>query len=128
MRDADRDGIPDAVERCVHGTSPLLADTDGDGVRDGLELAWGMDPLVDEGFGAWRFLEPFELPDFGLGELSGQHGWRVDEQSAAIVQTRTARSGRAALLMTVDDDVASGGVMLLRSVTNADRVVWIDAY
>jgi hypothetical protein len=29
MRDTDADGIPDAIERCVYGTPPLLADTAG---------------------------------------------------------------------------------------------------
>ena len=127
MRDADRDGIPDAVERCVYGTSPLLADTDGDGVRDGLEVAWGTDPLVAEFGTDWRFFEPFEHPGVGLGELNGQHGWRVSDPAAAVVQTRTAHAGRAALRISSDgEDCAS--VFVGRSVTNADGVVWVDSY
>ena len=118
MRDADRDGIPDAVERCVYGTSPLLADTDGDGVRDGLEVAWGMDPLSDEGFGRWRFFEPFELPDVVLGELSGQHGWRVDEPAAAVVQTKTARAGRAALRLATGESSEDCGTVTIEDGAN----------
>ena len=125
--DSDGDGIPDGVERLVYGTSPLLADTDGDGVRDGLEVAWGMDPLEDEGIGRWRFCEPFESPDVVLGELSGQHGWRVSDSGSAIVQTKTAHAGRAALRFSAEDE-DDAPVFVERSMTNADGVVWIDSY
>ena len=127
VSDADGDGIPDGVERLVYGTSPLIADTDGDGIRDGLELAWGMDPLEDEGFGRWRFHEPFELPDVRLGELSGQHGWRVNDPASAVVQTKTAHSGRAALRLSMDDEDAAP-VFVEQALTNASGVVWIDSY
>ena len=127
VSDADGDGIPDGVERLVYGTSPLIADTDGDGIRDGLEIAWGMDPLEDEGLGRWRFYEPFELPDVRFGELSGQHGWRVNDPASAVVQTKTAHSGRAALRLSMDDEDAAP-VFVEQTLTNASGVVWIDSY
>ena len=43
--DDDNDGLSDVDEVSIHGTSPLLADTDGDGVDDGTEVAAGIDPL-----------------------------------------------------------------------------------
>ena len=76
-RDSDGDGIPDEVERRVYGTSPYDADSDGDGINDGQEVAWGLNPLVGEGIGAWRFFERFEEPDVFAGPLAGQHGWKV---------------------------------------------------
>ncbi len=42
--DTDGDLLSDADERTVYGTDPLRADTDGDGVPDGLEVARGFDP------------------------------------------------------------------------------------
>ena len=43
--DGDHDGLPDAAEGAI-GTSASMADTDGDGVLDGVEVrAWATDPL-----------------------------------------------------------------------------------
>ena len=42
--DADGDGLPDAAEREIYGSDPLVADTDGDGTDDGREVAGCRDP------------------------------------------------------------------------------------
>lgn len=128
-RDTDGDGLPDIVERFAYGTSPLLADTDGDGIRDGLEVAWGLDPLRDEGIGDSRFVETFERPGVVAGLLDGQRGWRVTWPAAAVVQTRTAHAGRAALRLSGESDESEEvPVFVEHDVTNADRVVWVDLY
>ncbi len=41
--DTDKDGLPDARERFVHGSNPLAADSDGDGLPDGWEAAHQFD-------------------------------------------------------------------------------------
>jgi len=43
--DPDNDGLVSRVEINVHGTHPLRADTDGDGFRDGREVALGSSPI-----------------------------------------------------------------------------------
>lgn len=43
--DDDGDGLTDDAEINVQGTNPLLADSDGDSMSDGEELAEGLDPL-----------------------------------------------------------------------------------
>jgi len=56
--DDDNDGLLDAVETNTGvyenetntGTDPLIADTDGDGVHDGAEIAQGTDPNNDQEF------------------------------------------------------------------------------
>ena len=42
--DTDGDGLTDGQE-VARGTSPLLWDTDGDGISDGLEVGIGTNPL-----------------------------------------------------------------------------------
>lgn len=48
LPDADQDGIDDNYERYVLGTNPLSADSDNDGVPDGVELRLGLDPTDDD--------------------------------------------------------------------------------
>ncbi|MFT5189521.1 MAG: hypothetical protein ACI957_002551 [Verrucomicrobiales bacterium] len=43
--DTDLDGLSDDDESTIHMTDPLVADSDGDGLKDGEEIASGTDPL-----------------------------------------------------------------------------------
>lgn len=48
LPDADQDGVDDNYEKYVLGTNPLSADSDNDGVGDGIELRLGLDPMDDD--------------------------------------------------------------------------------
>lgn len=50
LSDQDLDGLPDSHETGIYGTDPSLADTDGDGIDDGEELA-AWDALDCSGLG-----------------------------------------------------------------------------
>ena len=49
--DNDGDLLTDCVEINEHGTDPLVADTDGDGLQDGQEILLGTDPLSTDSDG-----------------------------------------------------------------------------
>ena len=49
--DADSDGLTNAQEINIYHTNPLLADTDGDGLPDGWEVAMGLNPNVADANG-----------------------------------------------------------------------------
>ncbi len=51
--DSDRDGLSDEAEIKFYKTDPYKADTDGDGIDDGLEIALGRNP---RGVGLWQDL------------------------------------------------------------------------
>ena len=40
--------MSDSEEVDIHGTNPLVADTDGDGLNDGDEVEYGTNPLQKE--------------------------------------------------------------------------------
>lgn len=42
--DSDGDTLTDAAEKWVHGTNPELADSDGDGIADNIEIGLGINP------------------------------------------------------------------------------------
>ena len=44
MLDSDGDSL-DNIREMIEGTDPYIADSDGDGVLDGEEVAIGIDPL-----------------------------------------------------------------------------------
>ena len=76
LRDSDMDGLSDAFETLVLGSSPSLRDTDGDGLVDGSDpspLASDLDPAT----GALADLDGDALPDawelFRLGATNALH-------------------------------------------------------
>ncbi|MCA9602536.1 MAG: hypothetical protein R3A78_08290 [Polyangiales bacterium] len=104
--DSDRDGLLNADEVRLHGTDPTNADSDGDGMPDGWEVAQGFDPTdpVDADFDAdgdgwsngaeWRGgLDPWRgepnAPSAGVPWLEGcsVHGRRSDSPRAPLALT-----------------------------------------
>lgn len=47
-RDTDQDNIDDGDEVNLHKTNPLRSDSDGDGLKDGLEISQGLNPLSQD--------------------------------------------------------------------------------
>lgn len=124
-RDTDDDGIPDAVEQYVYGTSPMQTDTDGDGVSDSMEIVSGTDPLSVDEKSDYVFKETFEAPVVVPGDLNGQHGWVTTIPGAACVQTNCVCSGNAALELVARPE-SNEVVVATHAVTSAPAVVWAD--
>ena len=124
--DRDGDGLSDAVEYYVYGTSPTNLDTDGDGVSDGLELAWGTDPLVTDAPLRFLFHEFFDPPSISIGDIAGQNGWTSSISGAAIIQTNVVFNGTGALeLQPVKSDDTDEPIET-HAITGAPQVVWLD--
>ena len=127
MRDADSDGLPDALESRVYGTSPFLRDTDGDGIDDAVEIAWGMNPLAAEGTD-WSAVETFEPPEVMAGPVHGQHGWAATVADAAIVQTNIVHCGDNSLEVHFGRTASGANAVSSFAVTSKVDAVWVDLY
>ena len=120
-RDTDCDGLPDAMEELIHGTSPILADTDSDGVFDSVEIAHGRNPLVFNNPSLMLFSESFEQPFVLPGYLDGQNDWKATD--GAVVQTEQTCTGIAALkIESVSNEIAFAS----HSISNNSKQVWVD--
>ncbi len=69
LRDTDRDGLTHLDEVLIYHTNPTQYDTDGDGLNDGWELRYGMNPNLDN-TGLGPDFDPLVDPDLdGLTNL-----------------------------------------------------------
>ncbi len=96
--DGDNDGLSFAQEVFVYGSDPNNADTDGDGLTDGWEVAWGLNPnhfdspytwLVGSGLAAKQLFERHAQRS-EYGSLAWQakkrlHAYRSDGAGGANV-------------------------------------------
>jgi len=74
-QDTDSDGLTDAYEQLVSKTNPTIPDTDGDGIRDGVEVQFGTNPLVDE---TQSVSSRVNFSYDGVGRLKGATGARTE--------------------------------------------------
>jgi uncharacterized repeat protein (TIGR01451 family) len=95
--DTDQDGLSDVEETGTYGTDPNNADTDGDGVEDGVEVGHGSDPL-----------------DFAsVPPMMAEYAYVVDQSDGSVavvntatrqIVTRAALGGTSLCGLTVSPD------------------------
>ena len=76
--DTDGDGLSDGEEISTHGTDPTKEDSDEDGFSDGEEIAQGFDPLDGERYPQWNwgdknYSSPVRWVDAGGEKLSNAY-------------------------------------------------------
>jgi len=107
LSDSDGDGLDDASEIGVYGTDPLKTDTDGDGLSDGQEMVHGTNPLVRDTDGD-GLNDGWEV-DNGLDPFSavGDDGASGDPDGDGLDNAAECRLGTDPLVVDTDEDSIS---------------------
>ena len=86
--DTDSDTLSDGLEVLVYGTNPLSNDTDSDAMPDAWEVAYELNPLIDDSAGDYDLDILTNLEEFILGTLPNNNdtdsdampdGWEIQE-------------------------------------------------
>lgn len=136
-KDSDRDGIADEDEILRTGTDPKKADTDGDGINDGVEVIYRMNPLdadmdrdgVSDGQEVAQGSDPF-FPDQAT-DVSPELTKEVSEfiTKAIQLQVEAYREGKANIaapimagdiFATLESDIASLNQQGLAQISEMD--------
>ena len=124
LRDSDDDGLSDSMESYVYGTSPVNPDTDGDGICDLFEVAWGQSPF-EQNPNVYSWKESFEKPVHTIGNIADKNGWKVEGVASASVVEGNSFNGMAHLSVTGEMDVLSE---VSHSIDAPSEEIWIDVY
>lgn len=126
--DTDDDGLSDSDELFVHGTSPLMKDTDGDTILDGLEVSLGTNPIdADSDNDTWNDeseitagsdpldinSRPFLMINSTPGRAVSLSGFDNDNSTLSLFQV-SFPIVRIGLSGAEDDDVAPIGMTLAK--------------
>lgn len=87
VADTDRDGLADMDETRIYGSDPLQADSDGDGFRDGQEVAAGTNPNDPGAVPTLSLLAPVAAGQVPAGSPPGGFGSAETPASALVSQS-----------------------------------------
>ena len=125
VADTDGDGLDDGYEVSVVGTDPIKADTDSDGLSDGYEVSCTTDPLDPDNDGD-GLPDGWEV-DNGLDPLSAadDDGASGDPDCDLLDNVAEFKAGTDPLSDDTDGDGLSDGEEKV-SVSFADQIPWLE--
>lgn len=126
--DFESDGLNNLSEYLI-GTNPNDADSDGDLMGDGTEIARGEDPTVPPtGYTqhmSLAFVEQFETNTVSTGDLNGKNRWVSSPAGRVVVQTNDTYAGAQAIEFAAGSGVAEAEHLV---GATGQQTVWIDLY
>lgn len=118
LKDTDGDGLTDYEEIVTYGTNPTLIDTDEDSYSDGDEVADGSDPL-DAADGPGMLINPgFEIWD---ASFSAATGW-VWDQTASQWSAASDNPYQGKYSGTLNREVATSGNLYQYGISMTEDV------
>ena len=130
--DSDGDGIPNRQED-VNGngamdpteTDPFNADTDGDGMDDGQELALGFSATGYNSYSHLPWTSGFERSEGYFNDLlDGQQGWLASSSTVVQSSERYAGTNAARIMSSANGNAEMSHYVVGRS----ESVVWLEMY
>lgn len=114
--DLDGDGLMDIDEVDRYGTSPFEQDSDGDGMPDGWEVSYSLNPLADDAQ-ANRDADPFD-------NLSEYISGTSPTDPSSYFRVHDFRLATNALDLTISWQAATGRVYTVHSTTSLLSGTW----
>jgi len=117
-RDTDQDGLSDFEELYVYHTSPYLADTDSDGIPDGVEVKGNTNPICPQG----KICTSQVVSSDSSGVTSGTLSYKDLTFATDYDFTQEARTAQQAFFSQLQNDPAAVRKLLVSQGMTAEEV------
>ena len=119
--DSDSDGLSDAFESLVSGSSPSMQDTDGDGLPDGDEVVMGSSPSSSDTDGDGLS----DSAEAGAVEVVPSPSWKGMYGTPENVWSATLNSDSGSFLVNLRHPYTVNGVVYSRACLCVDGLLYL---